>query len=137
MQFENLAYALTQVVHNFGALAVVGGALVALKVNPDQQKLRNTMAWIVLVGWAAQGVSGLLFGGISFLFYGETPDLHSTAMYALVLKAVCAVSGIILALFYLRSAKDWGENSRQSIWRLLTGLGVTALTAAAFLRWFS
>lgn len=137
MQLENLSYALTQVVHNFGALAVVAGALVALKVNSGQQKLRNTMAWVVLVGWAAQGASGLLFGGISFLFYGETPDLHSTAMYALILKAICAVSGIMLALLYIRGAKDRGEKSQQGIWRVLTGLGITALTAAAFLRWFS
>lgn len=137
MQFENLSYALTQVVHNFGALAVVGGALVALKANTDKQKLKHSMAWLVLIGWTAQGISGLLFGGISFLFYGETPDLHSTAMYALTLKVACAVSGIVFAALYIRGANDWGEKSHQNTWRLLTGLGVTALTAAAFLRWFS
>ena len=137
MQLENISYALTQVVHNFGALAVVGGALVGLKANSDQLKLKHTMAWVVFIGWAAQGSSGLLFGGISLLFYGETPDLHSTAMYALILKGICAASGVILALSYIRSQKNWSEKGRQGVWRFLTGLGITALSAAAFLRWFS
>lgn len=137
MQLENLWYALTQVVHNFGALAVVGGALVALKASAEQQNLKHTMAWIVLVAWLAQGASGLIFGGISLLFYGETPDLHSTALYAIILKGVCAVSGVVLALSYIHGAKNWREKSRQSVWQVLSSLGVVALTAAAFLRWFS
>lgn len=137
MQLENLTYAITQVVHNFGALAVVGGALVGLKTNSEQQKLKHAMAWTVFIGWAAQGSSGLIFGGISLLFYGETPDLHATAMYALILKGVCAASGALLALMYISKAKSWSVNGRQGAWRALTGLGVTALTAAAFLRWFS
>lgn len=33
---QNLAYALTQVIHNFGAAAVVGGALAALCMKPLQ-----------------------------------------------------------------------------------------------------
>ena len=137
MQLENLSYALTQVVHNFGALAVVAGALVALKLKSEQQQLKHTMAWVVLIGWAAQAMSGLLFGGISLLFYGETPDLHDTAMYALILKGLCAISGILLALSYIRSGKNWSETGRQGVLRGLTALGTTALIAAAFLRWFS
>lgn len=137
MQLENISYALTQVIHNFGALAVVGGALTGLWAKPDQEKLRHTMAWLVLLAWGTQGASGLIFGGISLVFYGETPDLHSVAMGALVLKMVCAASGVFVAAIYVKNAKHWGEKACRRAWHSLAGLGATALTAAAFLRWFS
>ena len=134
---ENLPYALTQVIHNFGALTVVGCALVGLKTAPDQLSLKHSMAWFILIAWGAQAVSGLIFGGISLVLYGETPDLHSTAYVALIVKMVCAASGFILALMYVRSAKNWDEKKRHRAFHALTGFGVIALTAAAFLRWFS
>ncbi len=137
MQLENLSYALTQVVHNFGALAVVAGAFAALKTQPDQLKLKNGMAWLVLIAWGAQGATGLIFGGISLLFYGETPDLHDVAKAALGIKILCALSGFVIALLYIRGASTWSEEGRRRAWHALTGLGATALTGAAFLRWFS
>lgn len=137
MQLENLSYALTQSIHNFGAAAVVGGAFFALKSKPDQIQLRNRMAWLVLIAWGAQVASGVIFGGVSFYFYGEFPDLHAVAVGALVIKVFCAVSGFALAALYLRGAQQWGEKGRHRTWHALTGLGATALTAAAFLRWFS
>ena len=137
MQLENLVYALTQVVHNFGAAAVVGGAFFALKAKSDQLQLRNCMAWLVLIAWGAQGASGMIFGSISLYFYGEFPDLHAVAMGALAIKVLCAASGFVLAAFYLRNAAQWSEKGRHRAWHALTGLGATALTAAAFLRWFS
>ncbi len=137
MQLENLSYALTQTIHNFGAAAVVGGAFFALKSKPDQLQLRNRMAWLVLIAWGAQIASGVIFGGVSFYFYGEFPDLHAVAVGALVIKVFCAVSGLALAILYLRGAQQWSEKGRHRTWHALTGLGATALTAAAFLRWFS
>ncbi len=137
MQWENLFYALTQFVHNFGAVAVVAGALVALKAASDQLVLKKNLAWLVLIGWSVQITSGLMFGGISLYFYGETPDLHSTAQVALIIKVIGAGAGCSLALFYIVSAKNWSDKVRHRTWHLLTGLGGTALTAAAFLRWFS
>jgi len=137
MQLENISYALTQVIHNFGALAVVGGALVALKAKPDQLQLKKRMAWLVLIAWGAQGASGLIFGGISLLFYGETPDLHAVAQGALGLKMFCAASGFTLAALYLLRAEQWSDKGRHRAWHSLAGLGGTALAGAAFLRWFS
>ena len=137
MQIENLYYALTQLIHNFGAVAIVGGAFAAYKLQADRLDLKRKLAWVVLIGWGAQGLSGLLFGAISLYFYGETPDLHSTAEVAFTIKLVCAVSAIVLAVMYLKSAKDWSEKGRHRVWLALTILGATALTAAAFLRWFS
>ncbi len=137
MQWENLFYALTQFVHNFGALTVVGCALGALKVHADNLELKRKLVWLVLIGWSVQAFSGLMFGAISLYFYGETPDLHSTAQVALAIKLVCAVSGILLALFYIISATRWSNQGRHRVFYGLTGFGATALTAAAFLRWFS
>lgn len=137
MQLENLSYALTQVIHNFGAAAVVGGAFFALKSRSDQLQLKNCMAWLVLIAWGAQGASGVIFGGVSYYFYGEFPDLHAVAIGALTIKVFCAAVGFMLAALYLHSAAKWSEKGRHRAWHALTGLGATALTAAAFLRWFS
>ncbi|MFZ5594803.1 MAG: hypothetical protein ACOY4D_11220 [Pseudomonadota bacterium] len=137
MQLENLSYALTQTIHNFGAAAVVGAAFLALKSSPEQLQLKHRMAWLVLIAWGAQAISGVIFGGVSYHFYGEFPDLHAVAVGALVIKILCAVSGFALAALYLRSAKQWSKKGRHRTWHALTGLGATALTAAAFLRWFS
>lgn len=137
MQWENLFYALTQLVHNFGAVAVVGGAWVAFKVQANNLNLKRKLIWLVLIGWSAQTFSGLMFGAISLYFYGETPDLHSTAQVAFAIKLACAVSGLLLASFYIKNAKNWSNKKRQCTLYSLTGFGATALTAAAFLRWFS
>ena len=47
MDLQNLAYALTQVIHNFGAVAVVGGAATALWLTPRQPVLERSLAWLV------------------------------------------------------------------------------------------
>jgi len=116
---------------------VVGGSFIALKSNPDQLQLKNRMAWLVLIAWGAQVASGVIFGTVSFYFYGEFPDLHAVAIGALVIKVLCAISGFALATLYVRHAQQWSEEGRHRTWYALAGLGATALTAAAFLRWFS
>ncbi len=137
MQWENLYYALTQLVHNFGALAVAGGALAGLKANNDNLQLQRKFAWLVLGGWGTQAASGLTFGAISLYLYGETPDLHLIAQAALIIKVACAVTGILLVSFYLRRASHWSVRRRRNAWAILAGLGILALSAAAFLRWFA
>jgi len=137
MQIENLFYALTQLIHNFGALAVLGGALAGLKLAPDRLATRQKFAWLVFAGWLAQISSGMLFGGISFYYYGEMPDLHAIARVALIIKLFCAATAFMLVLYYIQRANSWSIKARHRAWHSLTGLGATALTAAAFLRWFS
>jgi hypothetical protein len=137
VDIQNLAYALTQVVHNFGALAAVGGAVAARW--PVRAGIRDCrrFAWLVLVGWAAQAASGFAFGTISYASYGHLPDIHGIALAALVLKMACAATGLVLTAAYLRREDRWTERRRSAVWLLLIGLAATALTAAAFLRWFS
>jgi len=133
---ENLAYALTQVVHNFGAAAVLGGAVFALWPAFRVEDGRN-FAWLILVAWGAQIASGGLFGLTSLYYYGTTPDLSSIAMTALVIKVMAAVAGFLLAAFYLLRGRAWDRVRVQRTFRALAALGATALMAAAFLRWFS
>lgn len=136
MGSENLAYALAQVVHNFGAAAVLGGAVFVLW---PESRLENgrTFGWLILVAWGAQIASGGTFGLISLYHYGETPDLSSIAMTALAVKVAAAITGFLLAAVYLNRGSQWDRVSVKRTFLSLAALGATALTAAAFLRWFS
>jgi len=133
---ENLAYALTQVVHNFGAAAVFGGAVFALWPASRLEDGRR-FAWLILLAWGAQIVSGGLFGVTSFYYYGEMPDLSSVAMIALVVKVAAAITGFLLAAACLARGKEWGRAGVKRSFQGLAALAILALTAAAFLRWFS
>jgi hypothetical protein len=133
---ENLAYALIQVAHNFGAVALLGGAAFALWPSSRLEYAR-TFGWLILGGWGVQIASGVLFGLTSLYYYGETPDLSAVAITALVVKVTAAMMGFVLAAFYLRRGKEWGHESVMRTFQGLAALGAVALTAAAFLRWFS
>jgi hypothetical protein len=133
---ENLAYALTQVVHNFGAAAVLGGAVFVLwpAFRPEHGR---RFAWLILVAWGAQIASGGLFGLTSLYYYGETPDLSGIAIAALAVKVAAAMTGFSLVAFYLARGREWDRLAVRRTFRVLATLGAIALTAAAFLRWFS
>lgn len=133
---ENLAYALVQVVHNFGAAALLAGAVFALWPAPRLEYAR-AFARLIVFAWGAQIASGALFGATSLYYYGETPDLSSVAMAALALKVVAAAAGFVLAAVCLRRGSEWSGAGVRRCFRALAALGVVALTAAAFLRWFS
>ena len=130
MDPQNLAYALVQLVHNFGAAA-------ARWLARDVPATQRRLAWLVLGGWLAQAASGAGFGAISYHFYGQFPDIHAIARIALLLKMACAAGGVLLAAGYLRRAANWLPGRRATVWNMLLTLGVTALASAAFLRWFA
>lgn len=136
MQPENLAYALTQVVHNFGAAVLVGAAMFWLWPAPRREHAR-AFAWIVLIAWCAQIASGIVFGLTSLYFYGETPDLSAVAMTALVIKLSSAASGFVLAIWYLAHGRAWQTEKAKCTFQTQLALAALALTAAAFLRWFA
>jgi hypothetical protein len=133
LDYQNLAYALTQVAHNFGAVAGVGGAAYAL--TGDGPAAQRKLAWLVLSGWIVQVLSGATFGAISYYYYASFPDLFGIAVGALVVKVACAVLGICLAGWQLLAPPQLP--SRRYIWAALCVLGALALMCAAFLRWFS
>ncbi|WP_239292476.1 hypothetical protein [Candidatus Nitrotoga sp. 1052] len=133
---ENLSYAIVQVVHNFGAVAVVGGAAFALYPG-TAAALHRKLAWLVGFGWTAQAISGMGFAAVSYHYYDKLPDIHGIAMAALLIKMVCAIFGVNIVIIYLRYSANFSKERRHLAWKLLAALGLTALTAAAFLRWFS
>lgn len=132
---QNLAYAVVQVVHNFGALATVGGSLAAIRFsNPET---RRKLAKLALGGWITQGASGAAFGATSYYFYHRLPELSRIAVSALYIKMACVTAGVILLGIYLLRSKNRNESTGRKICLASSALAVTALTAAAFLRWFS
>jgi hypothetical protein len=135
---QDLGYALTQVVHNLGAVAVTGGAAAAYFLEfADPEAALRRLVWIVLCGWMAQIASGVAFGAISYAGYGQLPDIHGIAIAALVLKMACAAAGLALAALYLARSARWPAARRRAACCALFAFAVTALCAAAFLRWFS
>ena len=138
MDVHDLAYALNQVVHNFGAVAATAGAATARwSQPPDAVRPRRRLAWLVLSGWAAQAASGATFGAISYITFGRLPDIHGIAVAALLLKVACAVAGFSLSALYLLRESVWEQAGLRRAWTALVAFAATALCAAAFLRWFS
>lgn len=132
---QNLAYAIIQVAHNFGAVAAVGGSLAAVKFRGIDT--RKKLAWLALAGWGTQAASGAAFGAVSYYFYHRFPDIAGIAAIALGIKMACAASGFLLLAAYLLRSNDWAVTRMNAVWIASSALAVTALSAAAFLRWFS
>lgn len=137
MDLQNLAYALNQVAHNFGAAAVLGGAVLARWPVRHEATERRKFTWLILAGWGVQVGSGMAFGAISYAYYGQFPDIHGIAIAALMIKVFCAGLGFLLAALYLRYGAGWSKARIESAWTGFIALAATALAAAAFLRWFS
>ncbi|HEV3017664.1 MAG TPA: hypothetical protein VGY49_01465 [Burkholderiaceae bacterium] len=138
MNTQDLAYALTQVVHNFGAVAVTAGAAGGRWTQAaTEPKRQRRLQWLVLGGWVAQILSGATFGGISYASFGQFPEIHGIAVAALRLKITCAVAGVSVSTLLLARARAWNETQRSHAWSALLGFAAIALCAAAFLRWFS
>lgn len=137
MDLQNLAYAINQVAHNFGAAAVVGGAVLARWPVRHEAVARRKFAWLILAGWGVQVGSGMAFGAISYAYYGQFPDIHGIGIAALMIKVFCAGLGFLLAALYLRYGTGWSKARIESAWNGFIALAATALAAAAFLRWFS
>ncbi|MGH7478744.1 MAG: hypothetical protein ACREJ8_04035 [Candidatus Methylomirabilales bacterium] len=74
------------------------------------------------------------FGAVSLYYYGQLPDIHGVALAALGVKVGCALFGVVLGLAFLRGR--WSGRKGSLVWTTQTVLGLIALTAAAFLRWY-
>lgn len=137
MDPQNLAYALVQVAHNFGAVAVTGGAVAGWITHRSGALPPTALVGLIVAGWALQAASGAGFGLISLAYDGQFPDLHGVAVAALLVKLSCAAAGLVLSLLLLKFAGVWPAARRNYVWSALLGVAATALSAAAFLRWFA
>ena len=134
---QNFIYALIQVIHNFGAVTVVGTAASALGLMRGNAAVQHRLAWLLAMVWAVQVATGALFGLLTFYFEGHLPDIHGIAVVALLIKIVCASSGFVLAVAYIKRDSGWTKTRQLLAWRASLTLGAIALSSAAFLRWFS
>ncbi|VVC84838.1 hypothetical protein [Sideroxydans sp. CL21] len=132
---QNLSYSVIQVVHNFGAVAAVGGSVIATRLRDNVTRRR--LANLVLIGWVTQAVSGATFGMVTYHFYHQFPDISGIAVDALAIKMVCATLGILLLAAYLWQGHRWTEQGKNKAWISSSVLAITAISGAAFLRWFS
>ena len=137
MDWQNTTYALVQVAHNFGAVAVVATPIFMRWAARRGIGPRRAPAWLVLCGWVLQGASGAAFGATSYYWYGAFPDIHGVAVATLAIKVGCALAGIGLAGILLVWRPGAEGSLHRQVWGWLLAAGATALTAAAFLRWFS
>lgn len=55
----------------------------------------------MLLGWLAQGASGIGFALTSYTMKGALPEVTDIALGALVLKVGCTFIGTVLTGFYL------------------------------------
>ena len=104
---QNLIYALIQVIHNFGAVTVVGTATAAIWLAHGNAGVRHRMSYLMAWAWAIQAASGLMFGAITYYFEKHLPDIHGVAVDALLVKMGCAAAGFILAVAYIRFNSGW------------------------------
>lgn len=134
MDLQNLSYALVQLAHNFGAAAIVGIAWFGWRhATPAPARLAG---WLALA-WAVQIASGAGFGAASLYYYGQLPDIHGVAIVALAIKIITALLGLVLALIFIGRSRVSVASGPTRTWQIQTMLGIVALSAAAFLRWFS
>lgn len=134
---QSLIYALIQVVHNFGAVAVLGIAVRGMWLARHGLPIRSRLAMLMAVAWAVQVAGGAAFGATSLYFYGHLPDIHGVAVDALCVKIACAAAGFLIAAAYAIMGPKACFKSPFAVWLLSFLLGAVALSAAAFLRWFS
>jgi hypothetical protein len=133
---QNLLYATVQAAHNFGAVAAVGGS--AAGVALKEPAARRKLAKVTSAGWLTQALSGACFGAVSYYYYHRFPDLGEISIGALTLKMACVTAALALFAFYFMWGRRWpGEARATFVWPASLALAVTALTAAAVLRWFS
>lgn len=132
---QNLTYAVVQVFHNFGAVATVSAGFAATRIESENG--RKKLAWLALTGWGAQAVSGASFGLVSYHYYQRLPDIAGIAVIALVIKMLCAATGILLTAAYIFWGGNWTQRKRSTALHSSTLVAAIALCAAAFLRWFS
>ena len=133
---ENLIYTWVQRVHNFGAVAVIDSPAATLSLSRQNQIVRSKLAWLMLLGWLAQGASGVGFALTSYTMKGALPEVTGIALGALVLKVECTFIGTVLKEFYLATRLRWSAAREHKMWQLMLLMTVSAITTAAFLRWY-
>ena len=132
---QSFLYALIQSIHNIGAVVIVGVGAYGLFFA--HQNTRRVLAVVQALGWSIQGLTGAAFGATTFYFYHQLPDIHGVAILALLIKISCVVSGFVTSALYVLLCSRLSPAISKFAWSMMFGLGVIAISSAAFLRWYS
>jgi hypothetical protein len=135
---DSLVYALIQVIHNIGAVAIVGLSIYGLWTSRQAVELQRRVLILIGTAWLIQALSGPAFGIATYSFYGNWPDIHAIAIGALIIKIICLLLGLFLVVM-LVVKRDRGNRHAipVAVFAGQSALGIIALSAAAFLRWYS
>jgi len=131
---SDLPYALIQVVHNLGAAGVVAPPVGALWLSRGGAP-RRRLAWLSTVAWALQALTGGGFAVVSWFGKGALPEVMGVALWALAIKVACTALGLSLGAVLLRR-RSIGVAAQRWLWGTSLAAGLSALFAAAFLRWY-
>ncbi|MEO8505034.1 MAG: hypothetical protein ABI609_14135 [Acidobacteriota bacterium] len=132
----DLIYALIQLGHNFGALAVTGIPVAALaREGVDGRYSRRLMLWLV-AAWALQVASGSGFALASWTLKGALPEVEGIALVALSVKIGATVIGLGTAIVVAARAGRWTAPGRRTMYQFEIVVALVPLAAAAFLRWY-
>jgi len=134
---HNLVYALIQLIHNFGAAAVIGIPAYVLMNQRDSMAVYHRVIISVAIAWLVQLITGFTFGIASLTFYGHLPDIHGVAKIALSIKIICALTALGLFFVVWKQRLTYSNTRLRLYWASWLILGTIALSSAAFLRWYS
>jgi len=132
----DLTYALIQLLHNLGAVAVVGLPITALVLERQGIRLPRWVVLALCAAWALQALSGIGFGVASLGLKGALPEIEGVAKAALAVKIAGTAVGCFAAALAWRSAAGWSLAARRRFLRVEVAAALFPLAAAAFLRWY-
>ncbi len=132
---ENLIYTWLQIVHNFGAVAVVGSPAMGWWLE-RKNVVAYRLALLALFGWFVQGATGIGFALTSYSLKGAVPEVTGIALAALLTKVSSTVIGVTIAAILWRKGSRWSARSRTFAWQMMLAFSTAALMAAAYLRWY-
>lgn len=136
MSAENLAYALIQVAHNLGAVALVALPVFGLWLRTGPAGAQR-IALVLIAVAVAQATTGVFFGAASLYFHGALPDIQGVTVVALWVKVAALGFALAAGAAILAYGSGWSEARSAGTWKLALSAAATALIAAAFLRWYS
>jgi hypothetical protein len=134
---ETFLYTLVQLVHNFGAAAVAGSPVAALWFGRENKIALQKITWLMTLGWVIQGATGVGFAITSYTMDGAIRHVDGIAFVALALKVACTFVGAVVAGSYLITGSHWSAPNQLRMWKLMVIMTLSALAAAAVLRWYS
>jgi hypothetical protein len=132
---ENLTYTIVQILHNFGAVTVVGSPIAGWWLERKNLAVHR-LTLLALLGWMAQGATGIGFALTSYTFKGAIPEVTGIALAALLIKVFATLIGFVAAILIFKKGRQWQSRTRIRTWQSMLFLSLSALTAAGFLRWY-